>query len=39
MNALLNLVNYQRDNPGKIRKFLIIFDDIIYDTISNKKLH
>ena len=35
MNALLNLVHYQRDNPGKIRKFLVIFDD----TISNKKLH
>ena len=31
-----NIENY---NPGKKRKILIVFDDIIADIISNKKLN
>ena len=30
--------NIEEDNPGKKRKVLIIFDDMIADMISNKKL-
>ena len=31
--------NIEDDNPGKKRKILIIFDDMIPDMINNKKLN
>ena len=31
--------NIENDNPGKKRKILIVFDDMIADMINNKKLN
>ena len=31
--------NIEDDNPGKERKILIVFDDMIADMINNKKLN
>ena len=31
--------NIEKDNPGKKRKILIVFDDMIADMINNKKLN
>ena len=36
MNAYKNIENY---SPDKKRKVLIVFDDMIADTINNKKLN
>ena len=35
-NVYKNIEDY---NPGKKRKILIVFDDMIADTINNKKLN
>ena len=35
-NVYKNIENY---NPGKKRKILIVFDDMIADMINNKKLN
>ena len=29
--------NIEEDNPGKVHKMLIVFDNIIADILSNKK--
>ena len=31
--------NIEEDNPNKERKLLVVFDDMIADTFSNKKLN